>query len=98
MENDGYSLDQKRDPVEANDIPDIIQRWNNLAQEADRTKYEKSFLVEKQEIVDNDYVFSFNKYQKKQVEKKTYRATKDILTSINNLEDQFKKIMEELNQ
>ena len=96
MENDGYSLDQKRDPIEANDIPDIIQRWNNLAQEADRTKYEKSFLVEKQEIVDNDYVFSFNKYQKKQVEKKTYRATKDILASINDLEVQFKKIMEEL--
>ena len=96
MENDGYSLDQKRDPIEANDIPDIIQRWNNLAQEADRTKYEKSFLVEKQEIVDNDYVFSFNKYQKKQVEKKNYRATKDILASINDLEVQFKKIMEEL--
>ncbi|MCQ2513449.1 MAG: SAM-dependent methyltransferase, partial [Lachnospiraceae bacterium] len=96
MENDGYSLDQKRDPIEANDIPDIIQRWNNLAQEADRTKYEKSFLVEKREIVDNDYVFSFNKYQKKQVEKKTYRATKDILASINDLEVQFKKIMEEL--
>ena len=96
MENDGYSLDQKRDPIEANDIPDIIQRWNNLAQEADRTKYEKSFLVEKQEIVDNDYVFSFNKYQKKQVEKKTYRATKDILASIYDLEVQFKKIMEEL--
>ena len=46
--------------------------------------------------MDNDYVFSFNKYQKKQVEKKTYRATKDILTSINDLEVQFKKIMEEL--
>ena len=98
MENDGYSLDQKRDPIEANDISDIIQRWNNRDKEAERTKYEKSFLVEKSEIVDNDYVFSFNKYQKKQVEKKTYRATKDILNSINDLEVQFKKIMEELGQ
>lgn len=96
MEQDGYSLDQKRDAIEANDIPDIISRWNNLSGEAERTKYEKSFLVDKQEIVDNDYVFSFNKYQKKQVEKKTYRATKDILSSINELEMQFKKVMEEL--
>jgi len=96
MENDGYSLDQKRDQIEANDIPDIIARWNNLSEEQNRTKYEKSFLVDKSEIVANDYVFSFNKYQKKQIEKKTYRATKDILDSINGLEVQFKEIMEEL--
>ncbi len=96
MENDGYSLDQKRDKIEANDIPDIIERWNNLADEEKRTKYEKSFLVDKQEIVDNGYVFSFNKYQKKRIEKKTYRATKDILDSISDLEAQFCKIMEEL--
>lgn len=96
MENDGFSLDQKRDSIEANDIPDIINRWNNLAAEADRSHYEKAFLVDKQEIVDNDYVFSFNKYQKKEVEKKEYRPTKEIFASINELEKQFVQIMAEL--
>ena len=71
MEADGFSLDQKREPVAENDIPDIIARWNNLEGEAKRSKYDKSFFVEKQEIVENDYVFSFNQYQKKKVEKKT---------------------------
>lgn len=96
MENDGYSLDQKRDAIEANDIPDIINRWNNRDKEAERTHYEKSFLVDKQEIVDNDYVFSFNKYQKKEVEKKEYRPVKEIFASINELEKQFGQIMKEL--
>ena len=96
MENDGYSLDQKRDAIEANDIPDIINRWNNRDKEAERTHYEKSFLVDKQEIVDNDYVFSFNKYQKKEVEKKEYRPVKEIFASINELEKQFAKVMKEL--
>jgi type I restriction enzyme M protein len=96
MENDGYSLDQKRDAIEANDIPDIINRWNNRDKEAERTHYEKSFLVDKQEIVDNDYVFSFNKYQKKEVEKKEYRPVKEIFASINELEKQFTQIMKEL--
>lgn len=96
--NGGYSLDQKRDVIEANDIPDIISRWNNLAGEADRTHYEKSFLVDKQEIVDNDYVFSFNKYQKKQVEKKEYRPVKEIFASINELEKQFSQIMKDLQE
>ncbi len=96
MENDGYSLDQKRDVIEANDIPDIINRWNNRDKEAERTHYEKSFLVDKQEIIDNDYVFSFNKYQKKEVEKKEYRPVKEIFASINELEKQFGQIMKEL--
>lgn len=96
MENDGYSLDQKRDKIEADDIPDIIARWNNLADEVNRTKFDKSFLVDKQEIVDNEYVFSFNKYHQTKIEKKEYRPTKEILASINELEKQFKQIMDEL--
>lgn len=96
MEADGFSLDQKREPVAENDIPDIIARWNNLEGEAQRTKYDKSFLVDKQEIVDNDYVFSFNKYQKKKVEKKNYRPTAEIMQSIKDLEIEFKKVMDEL--
>ena len=96
MEADGFSLDQKRDPVEQNDIPDIIARWNNLAGEESRTHYEKSFLVDKQEIVDNDYVFSFNKYQKKEVIKKDYRSTAEILKSIEDSEEAFKAIITEI--
>ena len=97
MENDGYSLDQKRDKIEANDIPDVIVRWNNLSEEENRTRFDNSFLVPKQEIVDNDYVFSFNKYHQNKIEKKEYRPTKDILASIKDLETQFQQIMAELN-
>ena len=65
MEADGYTLDDKRDPDEKNnDIPDIIERWANLGDESERERTEKSFLVPKQEIVDNEYDFSFNKYTK----------------------------------
>ena len=53
-------------------------------------------ISDKQEIIDNDYVFSFNKYQKKEVEKKEYRPVKEIFASINELEKQFAKVMKEL--
>lgn len=97
MEADGLSLDQKRTPVDANDIPDVVARWKNLAEEANRTRYEKSFFVDKQDIVDNDYVFSFNKYQLRKIEKKTYTPTSELLKSIDELEREFKLIMEEIN-
>lgn len=96
MEADGYSLDQKRDKVDADDIPDIIARWNNLEKENERTPYDKSFLITKQDIIDNGYVFSFNKYHKKEIVKKEYRPTADIIKSIQDLEAQFKAVMDEI--
>lgn len=96
MEADGFSLDDKRNPVDANDIPDIIERFHNLDKEESRTPYDKSFFITKQDIVDNDYVLSLNKYQKKEIVKKVYRPTKDIIASINDLEKQFATLMEEI--
>lgn len=97
MEADGLSLDQKRLPVEENDIPDVVARWNNLEEEANRSRYEKSFFVEKKDFVDNDYIFSFNKYQLRKIEEKTYTPTNELLKSINDLEIEFKQIMAEIN-
>lgn len=96
MEADGYSLDQKRDKVDADDIPDIVARWNNIEKENERTPYDKSFFITKQDIVDNGYVLSFNKYHKKEIVKKEYRPTADIIKSIQDLEAQFKAVMEEI--
>lgn len=36
MTADGYSLDDKRTPVNENDIPDTIERFKNLDKEASR--------------------------------------------------------------
>ena len=96
MEADGYSLDNKRTPVDANDIPDIIERFHNLDKEESRTAYDKSFFITKQDIVDNDYILSLNKYQKKKIVKKVYRPTKEIIASINDSEKQFASLMEEI--
>ena len=98
MENDGYSLDKKRNPIKDNDIPDIISRFRNLTDEANRSRTEKSFLVSKDEIVKNDYVLSFNKYQKKEVVQKTYRPSSEIISSIKDLENEFKTIMLEIEE
>ena len=53
MTADGYRLDDKRTPVNDNDIPDIIERFAHLDKENDRKRTDKSFFVSKEEIVDN---------------------------------------------
>lgn len=98
MENDGYSLDKKRNPIKDNDIPDIISRFKNLAVEANRSRTEKSFLVSKNEIIRNDYVLSFNKYQKKETVQRIYRPSSEIISSIKELENEFKSILLEIEE
>ena len=43
MQADGHTLDDKRTPIENNDIPDIIERFHNLDKETERERTEKSF-------------------------------------------------------
>ena len=96
MKADGFSLDDKRTAVSENDIPDIIKRFKNREQEIDRKRTEQSFMVPKQEIVDNGYDLSINKYKQVEYEKIEYPATSEILANIKALDKEIAKDMEEL--
>lgn len=96
MKADGFSLDDKRSKVEENDIPDIIARFKNLDTEKDRERTEQSFFVPKQEIVDNDYDLSINKYKKVEYVPVEYPPTSEIMAELKELENQIKTEMDEL--
>lgn len=93
MKADGFSLDDKRSPVADNDIPDIITRFRHLDAEADRQRTEQSFLVPKQEIVDNGYDLSINKYKKTEYKPVEYPPTSEIMAEIRALEREIGKEM-----
>ena len=96
MTADGYSLDDKRTQVNESDIPDIIQRFKNLDKEADRKRTDKSFMVPKQDIVDNDYDLSINKYKEVEYVKVEYPPTSEIMANIREIEAEIGREMDEL--
>lgn len=96
MEADGYSLDDKRSEVKENDIPDIITRYHNLDKEVDRKRTEKSFFVSKDEIVNNGYDLSINKYKEVEYTPIEYPPTEEILDEIFRLETEINKELIEL--
>ncbi len=98
MTADGQSLDDKRTPVEENDIPDIIERFKNMDKEADRERTEKSFMVDKQEIADNDYDLSINKYKKIEYKPVEYPPTSEIMDEILKLDSEIAKELAELKE
>ena len=95
MKADGYSLDDKRNVIADNDIPDIIARFHNLAAEEERTRKEQSFLVPVDEIREKGYDLSINKYKEIEREVVTYDAPEVILERITNLETQITDALNE---
>ena len=98
MKADGYSLDDKRSAVNDNDIPDIITRFHNLTDEAQRRRTEQSFFVSKQEIVDNGYDLSINKYKEVEYVPVEYPSTIEIMTELHELEMQITAGLAELEE
>ena len=96
MQSDGYSLDDKRTPLEKSDIPDIVARFCNVADEKSRERTEQSFLVPKEEIVNNGYDLSINKYKQSAYVEENYPHPREILAEINELEREIQDGLREL--
>ena len=121
MRADGFSLDDKRSPVQENDIPDIVARFHTLsapaghlsqrerqdlgspsggagaeAPERARPRTAQSFLVPKDEIVQNDYDLSINKYKLTEYKPVAYPPTSEILADLNAIEKEIQQGLKEL--
>ncbi|KUI48412.1 DNA methyltransferase [Mycobacterium sp. GA-1199] len=84
---DGYSLDDKRNPVEANDLPDVLSRWKQRnSTERDRVRTEQSFCIPKADIVAQSYDLSLNRYKEIVHDDVKHRSPLEIIADIEQLE------------
>lgn len=96
MRSDGFSPDDKRLPIAQNDIPDIIERFRHPETEAARERTEQSFFVPREEIAAHDYDLSINKYKKIIHIEPQYPPTAEILSEMEQAEEQIRNTMAEL--
>ncbi len=107
---DGFSLDDKRNPIDANDLPDVLARWQAkpapLAEERGtsleawpefgRARTNQSFTVPKEDIVAQDYDLSVNRYQEVVHDEVEHRAPRKIIADIEALEAEIDEVRAEL--
>lgn len=93
---DGYALNDKRTPIEENDIPDILNRWKNLEGEKKRARLDQSFLVPVEEIREKEYDLSLNKYKEVKVEQKVYDAPEVILERLAGIDKEIDLLTDEV--
>lgn len=88
MKADGFSLDDKRNPISDNDIPDIINRSQNFSSEERRKRTDRSFMVPLKEIQENKYDLRVDQYKEIVYEVKKYAKPEVIIAEIEDLDKQ----------
>lgn len=96
IENDGYSLDDKRDKIDADDLPDVIARWNKRNAKKDTDRKSKYFTVPAKEIKANNYDLSFSRYRETVHAEVTYDPPKVIIDRLKKLEADIQSDLAEL--
>lgn len=91
MKADGFSLDDKRNPIENNDIPDILKSWKKckVDSEIKPEKKDKWFWTDKAEIIENGYDLSISKYKKSEYEQIKYEKPEIIMAKVEELENEI---------
>jgi type I restriction enzyme M protein len=83
MTADGFSLDDKRNPIEANDIEDIIEKWPN------REEGPNSYRVSIEKIRENDWSLAAGRYKPTTSTSVSHDAPEDILGDIVRIEKEI---------
>jgi type I restriction enzyme M protein len=80
---DGYSLDDKRAPIDANDIPDVLAKWPN------REEGENSYRVPIAKIRENDWSLAAGRYKPVTTTAVNHDAPAEILGDVLKLENEI---------
>lgn len=97
---DGYSLDDKRNPIDANDIPNVLEEYKKCVTghkyDKEPTKWNKRFRVDKEEIKKNNYDLSISKYKKIEYTAVKYENPKVLIKQIKDIEKNIVKWLDEV--
>jgi type I restriction enzyme M protein len=96
MQNDGFTLNDNRNPCEGSDIPDILERFKNREGEAGRARTEQSFFVPISEIEQSDYDLSINRYKEIVYETINHAKPIDIIGEIEVIDQKIAQGLQEL--
>ncbi|QZA78693.1 type I restriction-modification system subunit M [Deefgea tanakiae] len=98
VQADGYSLDDKRQPIKDNDLPKVLaeyKRWCNRDGDfSDRTQ--QAFGVPKADLVAQNYDLSINRYKQQVYAVEQHEDPREILNRLMTLEDEIQRELKEL--
>jgi type I restriction enzyme M protein len=98
VEADGLSLDDKREPVAENDLPDCLARWRSRDPATDTDRTSKAFFVSAAEIKAAGYDLSLSRYKERVYEEEDYDPPHMILGRMMALNEEIAGDLAELEE
>lgn len=96
LENDGLSLDDKRQRIGGSQLPDVVAQWRARDPQQASDRKSNHFFVPAQEIRDKSYDLSFNRYSEVEHDEAVYEEPKVILQKLQSLENRIQQGITEL--
>ena len=93
---DGFSLDDKRDPVKENDLPGALDCWRKKNAKKDTDRTAKHFMVPVKDIEQKEFDLSINRYQEMKHLEVAYESPKKIIAKLRALEKEIAKDLGDL--
>ena len=90
VEADGLSLDDKRQPVKENDLPDVVEKWRKWDEGRNRKHFKdrskKAFIVPADDIRAQKYDLSISRYKEVPYAEPNYDKPFQILSRLQGIE------------
>ncbi len=97
MQEDGFSLDDKRTPQpEKNDIPDILKKFKDRLKDKPTDRKGKAFFVPFEEIKNNNFDLNISKYKEIEYEEIKYEKPEVIKKQILDYENKIISTLKDL--
>jgi type I restriction enzyme M protein len=96
VDADGFSLDDKREPVKESDLPDALASWRKRDARSHTDRTAKHFMVPVDEIEEKDFDLSINRYKEVKRAQVQYEPPEKIIAKLRGLEAEIAKDLAEL--
>jgi len=100
MEDDGYSLDDKRNQLYeetfAGDLPKCLEAWKEKDEQKESDRSKKSFFVPLEEIIENKYDLTINRYKEIVYVEEKYKSPQIIIKDLQTLNNQINYELENI--
>jgi len=96
VENDGLSLDDRRQRIAGSELPDVVVQWSVRDPKQPSDRKAKCFFVPVRELRDKKYDLSFSRYHEAEHDEAEFEEPKVILQRLTTLEEKIQDGLTEL--
>ncbi|MBR0878551.1 SAM-dependent DNA methyltransferase [Bradyrhizobium liaoningense] len=98
IQSDGFSLDDRREAIAQNDLPDCLARWRGRNIEHDNDRTSRAFFVSADNIRSANYDLSLNQYKNLVYKEESHASPRIALNRLKAINDEIATDLAEIEE